>query len=75
VTPPVFQSIRTANNTVTLTWSAIASQRYRLQYLPSLSSGAWLNLGNIVTATTNSVTASDTIGANTQRFYRVVMLP
>jgi uncharacterized repeat protein (TIGR03803 family) len=75
VTAPVFQSIRTANNTVTLAWSAIAGQRYRLQYKPNLSSGTWLNLGNIVTATTNSVIGTDTIAANTQRFYRVLMLP
>ena len=75
VTAPVFQSISTANNTVTLAWSAFAGQRYRLQYRPSLNSGTWLNLGSIITATTNNVTATDTIGANTQRFYRVVMLP
>jgi hypothetical protein len=75
VTAPVFQNIGRTNNIVTLKWSAIAGQRYRLQYKASLSSGTWLNLGSIISATTNNVAASDTVGANTQRFYRVVMLP
>jgi uncharacterized repeat protein (TIGR03803 family) len=75
VVAPVFQSITNANGTIRLTWSAIVGQRYRLQQRSTLTSGNWSNLGSIITASGNTVTASDIIGVNVQRFYRVILVP
>src|SRR6266567_3710321 len=75
VSPPVFQTVAKSNNTVRLTWSAATGQRYQLQYKPNLSALNWTNLNNAVTATNGAVAVSDVIGSNSQRFYRVVLLP
>jgi len=75
VSPPVFQTIRLTNGTVTLTWSATAGQKYQLQYKSILHSANWASLGNVVTATNAIATASDAIGESSQRFYRVVPSP
>jgi uncharacterized repeat protein (TIGR03803 family) len=68
-------TITQSNGIITLTWSANAGQTYQLQYTTGLSSPAWINLGNAITATNNAVITTDVIGANTQRFYRVMLSP
>ena len=60
---------------ITLTWSAITSQDYQLQYAADLNSANWINLGNVIQATNGTVSVFDVIGTNGQRFYRVVLSP
>ena len=74
VAEPV-QTITAANGTITLTWSAATGQSYQLQYTADLTPANWINLGNAITATNGVVTTTDLIGANAQRFYRVVLSP
>jgi uncharacterized repeat protein (TIGR03803 family) len=73
--PPVFQAVAKSNSSFVLSWSAAVGQKYQLQYNTNLNSTNWLNLGNAITASTGAVSASDLIGANPQRFYRVILLP
>ena len=73
--PPVFQSVRQTNANLILTWSATPGRSYQLQYMPDLSSTTWLGLGNSILATSTTVTASDVLGSNSHRFYRVLLLP
>jgi hypothetical protein len=75
VYPPAFLSTVQSNCTLTLTWSAMAGQQYRLQYKPALAATNWTNLGNIITAAGSVLTASDNVCTNAQRFYHVVMFP
>ncbi|HWV99332.1 MAG TPA: choice-of-anchor tandem repeat GloVer-containing protein [Candidatus Acidoferrum sp.] len=75
VTAPVFQAVVQTNLNVRLAWSAISGQRYQLQFKSSLPSPTWSNLGAPVTATNAVVTVTDPFGSNTQRFYRVLLLP
>jgi uncharacterized repeat protein (TIGR03803 family) len=75
VTAPVFQSVTQTNLSVQLTWSALAGQRYQLQFKSSLAAGAWNNLGKPIPATNTVMTATDPIDSNGQRFYRVVLIP
>ncbi len=75
VYPPVFLSAVKSNCTLTLTWSALAGQKYRLQYNSNLAATNWTYLGSLVTATGNLVIASDNVCTNAQRFYRVVLFP
>jgi uncharacterized repeat protein (TIGR03803 family) len=63
-----------ANHTqVALTWITVAGQTYQLQYVADLKSTNWINLGNPILATNAWTTTSDSVGLNSQRFYRVVL--
>jgi hypothetical protein len=75
LSPPVFQSVSQTGGILTLTWSATSGRSYQLQYIPDLTSTNWLNLGAAIAATGSVLTTSDLIGSNSQRFYRVLLLP
>ena len=78
VTPlpgPAFQSVTRTNSTIALTWSTVSGLVYQVQYTPSLTPTTWSNLGGTMTATGNTLSASNAIGTAMQRFYRVVLLP
>lgn len=61
---------------VEINWDAGEGLKYQVQYCDDLSTTNWLSLGPTVTAITNGVlSASENISTNTQRFYRVVVVP
>jgi D-alanyl-D-alanine carboxypeptidase len=63
------------NHTLTLTWTASAGLRYRVQYKTNLSAPAWLTLGADVTATSTTAAQSDSaLGNAPPRFYRVMLV-
>jgi hypothetical protein len=72
---PVFESVKESNGLITFTWSASAGRAYQLQYSSDLSPTDWLSLGNTITATNRTMSSSDILGADRQRFYRLVLLP
>ncbi len=73
--PPVLQAISQTGTAVALTRSAVAGQRYQLQYRTNLSQTNWIDLGSACRATNGTLTASDMMGADPQRLYRVALLP
>jgi hypothetical protein len=72
---PFIQSIVVSNDVVTLTWTAIAGQIYRVQHTSDLIGNSWTNLPPDVTAVGSTASKSDSIGAAVQKFYRVQVLP
>lgn len=58
-------------NTVQLTWEAVSGQAYRVQYATAFPGGVWTDLGNSIAATGAVATATDTLGSNTSRYYRI----
>jgi len=72
---PVFEKVLRTNGVLDLTWSSIAGQSYQVQFSANLARTNWTNLGSPAAATNSTMTASDPIGTNAQRFYRVVVLP
>jgi hypothetical protein len=60
---------------ITLTWSAAIGQSYQPQYTSDLLSTNWISLGAPITATNLTLSIIDSPGTNTQRFYRVQLLP
>ena len=68
---PVFQSVIRTNNVITLTWSYHVGSNYVVQYKTNLSQTNWTELFG----TFPYGSASDTVGPDPQRFYRVVLLP
>jgi hypothetical protein len=70
---PVIQSVTQNAGRIVFTWSATVGQQYQAQYTTTLTPAVWHNLGGVVTANSATLTASDSVGPDAQRFYRVVM--
>ena len=72
---PLFQTVTRTGGALTFIWSAVSGKSYQLQHTIDLIQTNWTDLGTPITATNATATASDTIGPDRQRFYRVVLLP
>jgi len=72
---PVLQPVTRTNDTLTLMWSTEPNWKYQLMYSSDLSSGAWTGMGDILTASGPTLTATDSVTNAPQRFYRVSFLP
>jgi uncharacterized repeat protein (TIGR01451 family) len=75
VPPPTFSSAVVSNEMLTLRWSAISGQTYRVQYSTDLLNTNWTDLPLDVTATDTTASQVDSTSADAQRFYRVMVLP
>jgi hypothetical protein len=73
--PPVFELIAQSNGIVVFTWSAVLGRSYQAQYKTNLSQTSWIDSGGVRVATNITLRASDSIGTDRQRFYRIVLLP
>ena len=73
VPAPVFQSVTKTGATAKFTWSAMVNAVYQLQYRTNLAQGNWSNLDSTITATNAVMSASDSIGPDPQRFYRLLV--
>ena len=68
-------SLQMPQGFVTLSWNAIRGRKYRVQFKNSLADPAWVNIGLVIPATSNTAVLSDNTGlAPGQRFYRVVIV-
>jgi hypothetical protein len=75
VPAPFLTALPLPTNSVQLTWNSFTNGVYRLEYKPTLSDADWLVLTPGVTAANSSTTFSDSLGTNTQRYYRIALLP
>ena len=77
VTParPILSIVATDTNHVKLTWDAISGRYYSILFKANLNDASWTTNSTTVNATSNTVSFTDTIGANRHRFYRVQLLP
>jgi hypothetical protein len=73
--PPSFQTIVQSNGMVLFTWSAVTGRSYQVQFTTNLLQTNWINFGGALVATNISMTASDFVGPDPRRFYRVALLP
>ena len=73
--PPQFQTVIRSARAILLTWTTLPGRNYQLQYETNLARPNWQNLGGPMAATNNTASASDALGPDLQRFYRVVLLP
>jgi hypothetical protein len=72
VPQPEITSITMSGTDVTLVWSAVAGQTYRVQYTTDLTPTiTWTDVTGDVPATGAAATKTDSVGAATQRFYRI----
>jgi subtilase family serine protease len=75
VAPPVFQMLTVAGNNFAFSWNATSGTVYQLQYKTNLLQSAWLDLGGAITAADVTVSVTNAIGPDPQRFYRLMVLP
>lgn len=75
VPTPTIQTPSLVGGAFHLSWTALPGIQYQVQYRTNLIQTNWINLGGVITATANPTTFSDTNKLNTQRFYRVALLP
>jgi uncharacterized repeat protein (TIGR03803 family) len=63
-----------SNGVTSVTWNSFTNGVYRVEYKSSLADLDWMPLGPTVTATGSTTTAPD-YAADSERSYRVVLLP
>ncbi len=71
----VFRAVRKNGNAVVFIWSGVSNYVYQLQYTTNLSQTSWIDLGDAITATNDTVTSSNILGPDPSRFYRVIGVP
>jgi len=71
---PVFQSVTKTNGTLNFTWNALTGLVYQVQYKTNLLQTNWINLGAVIIATNSTATATNVIGPDPRRFYRLQLL-
>jgi hypothetical protein len=72
---PVIQLVSVSNGVVTITWSAVADRKYRLQSQDGPAGTNWSDVQPEVTASGPTASATDTTGSRAQRFYRICLVP
>ncbi len=72
---PVLQTTTANGNSLVWSWNAAAGGRYQVQYTTDLIQPNWSNVGSIILATNSVCAYSGAAVLDTQRFYRVVLLP
>jgi uncharacterized repeat protein (TIGR03803 family) len=75
VSLPIVQTITQAGSSAVLTWNATVGQNYQVQYKTNLNDVTWVDWIATLTATNSTMTLLQNIGPETQRFYRVGLLP
>ena len=57
---------------VAFSWPTTPGVYYQVEYTTNLTPANWTNLGAAILATNGVTTASDNLGPDPQRFYRIV---
>jgi hypothetical protein len=70
---PLFLQAESSN--LVATWPGRVGQHYQLESSVDLASGAWLPSGNPVIGTGDSLTITNSTGTDTQRFFRLRLVP
>jgi hypothetical protein len=75
VLPPSIQSVLVASNAVTLAWTSLAGQGYRIQFSSNLMTSNWINLAPDIAATNSPTTVVFPLQNSSNGFYRIRVLP
>jgi len=72
--PLLLPATETENGLITLNWTTVPGRLYQVRYTGDLSAGLWTNLGPPIMATNTSMTGTDAVGPDPQRFYQVLLV-
>jgi photosystem II stability/assembly factor-like uncharacterized protein len=71
----LLQTTARTGNSFDISWNSTSNLTYQLQYQTNLLSPNWINLGSPITGSGPSITVTNTIGPDRQRFYRIMISP
>ena len=74
---PKFQTMTATGGNSQFSWNTVNTYPaigYQVQYTTNLSAPNWINLGGVLTGTNATLSATNSIGINRQRFYRVLLV-
>ncbi|PYT07065.1 MAG: hypothetical protein DMF60_07895 [Acidobacteria bacterium] len=71
----MLKEVSRAGDGLTFTWAAVAGRTYQVQVNANLTQTNWVDLSDPVIATNTTASATDVIGLDRQRFYRIMLLP
>jgi len=72
---PVILSLQVTNGNAVITWSSVATKNYQLQYKTNLTDVTWTEVAPSITATGATTTTTNAVGATSQRFFRIRLMP
>jgi hypothetical protein len=75
IPPPAFSQDVWTNQSLILTWTALAGRTYQLLYATNLPTTNWVNLGSYISATNGLIIGLDSLPSDPQRFYQVTLSP
>jgi uncharacterized repeat protein (TIGR03803 family) len=75
VIPPGTPSVNTTGGVFNIKWNAVPGQTYQVKYSTDLSKTNWMSLISAITPTNSTAAAIDSVGPDSQRFYRIVEYP
>ncbi len=70
---PAMQAVAQADGSVLLFWSTRTGATYTVQFTSELSQGNWQNLASLIAS--NTIALLSDLATNTQRFYRLQIIP
>ncbi|HSY43792.1 MAG TPA: immunoglobulin domain-containing protein [Candidatus Acidoferrum sp.] len=76
--PPKFTAIAKTGGAFQFSWNTVNTYPpigYQVQYTANLFPANWLNLGSVLTGPAATLSLTNSIGANPQGFYRLVLSP
>jgi hypothetical protein len=71
--PPVLAASIGTGDAITLSWFGESGVRYRVEFATNLSNPSWTALTELVGANSQISTSDQTVSANTERYYRIVV--
>jgi hypothetical protein len=74
-TPPALTSISLVDGRLVMSWNVVPGQTYQIQFKTNLEERDWIPLGGVVRAAYTSATVTDNPNANSQRYYRIAIIP
>jgi len=69
------QSVSVSNMITTVSWNSLSGRTYRLQYTTGMANPDWQDASSDIPGNGGVLSATNAVGASSQRFYRVVQLP
>jgi hypothetical protein len=69
------QGVTQGSGAITFSWNAITGQTYQVQSNTNLTQNIWIDFGNVLTGADATLSFTNSIGSDPQRFYRVKWLP
>jgi hypothetical protein len=75
--PPAFQTTTASGGNFIFSWNTVNAYpfvSYQVQYSTNLATANWINLGGVLSGTGPTLSVTNAIGSDPQRFYRILLV-